>query len=201
MEGRVRPRQNARMSLKLFRSTGYSSLLTVGERQGTMHPAWIILACSAWAGFVCNVALWRELAGAAGGGAGIVQSLALGLFVAATCAVALSLLGWRRTIKPACTLVLATSAFAACAIWGESIPIETVLAHKPLASVLFPGWASLLRWQVPLVLVLLAVVPIVWVWNARLRRLPGPRQLTVNLLGAGAGALALAASALLLHGF
>jgi hypothetical protein len=58
-----------------------------------------------------------------------------------------------------------------------------------------------LQWQVLVVLVLLAAVPTVWVWNTHLRRLPGPRQLVVNLVGAAAGALALAASALLLHGF
>jgi glucan phosphoethanolaminetransferase (alkaline phosphatase superfamily) len=189
------------MSLKLFRSTGYSSLLTVGERQGTMHPVWLVLACSAWAGFACNVALWREVAGSAGAGIGIVQALALGLFIAAACTVALSLLGWRRTIKPASTLVLVTSALAACAIWGQSIPVDGALAHKPLASIILPPWASLLQWQVMSVLVLLAAVPTVWVWNAHLRRLPGPRQLAVNLVGAGAGALVLAASALLLHGF
>jgi glucan phosphoethanolaminetransferase (alkaline phosphatase superfamily) len=189
------------MSLKLFRSTGYSSLLTVGERQGTMHPAWIVLVCSVWAGFVCNVGLWRELAGGSVAGTGMVQSLALGVFVAAACAVALSLLGWRRTIKPASTFVLIASALAACAIWAQAIPIDNSLAHKPLANIILPPWASLLQWQVLVVLVLLAAVPTVWVWNTHLRRLPGPRQLVVNLVGAAAGALALAASALLLHGF
>jgi glucan phosphoethanolaminetransferase (alkaline phosphatase superfamily) len=189
------------MTLKLFRSTGYSSLLTVGERQGTLHPAWIVLACSAWAGFVCNVALWRELGGASSEGIGIAQSLVLGLSVAAACVVALSLLGWRRTIKPASTFVLITSALAACAIWGQSIPVDSALAHKPLAAIILPPWATLLHWPVLVMLVVLAAVPTVWVWNTHLRRLPGPRQLAVNLVGAGTGALLLAASAVLLHGF
>jgi glucan phosphoethanolaminetransferase (alkaline phosphatase superfamily) len=189
------------MSLKLFRSTGYSSLLTVGERQGTMHPAWIVLVSSAWAGFVCNVALWREIGGASADGMGLVQALALGLFVAAASAVTLSLLAWRRTIKAASTFVLVTSALAACAIWGQAIPFDSTLKHKPLASIILPPWASLLNWHVLLVLLLLVAAPTVWVWNAHLRRLPGPRQLAANLIGAASGALVLAASALLLHGF
>jgi glucan phosphoethanolaminetransferase (alkaline phosphatase superfamily) len=189
------------MSLKLFRSTGYSSLLTVGARPGTMHPAWIIVACSAWAGFACNVALWRELADATGKGIGIGQALAMGLFIAAACAVVLSLLGWHRTLKPASTLVLTASALSACEIWARSIPIDKALIRKPLSILVMPPWASLLNWQVVTVLVLLIAVPGAWVWNARLRRLPGPRQLAVNLVGAGGAAVVLAASAVLLHGF
>jgi glucan phosphoethanolaminetransferase (alkaline phosphatase superfamily) len=198
---RARPRQNARMSLKLFRSTGYSSLLTVGETRASVHPGWIVVACSTWAGFVCNVALWRELGGSAVEGASLVQALALGLFVTAACAIALSLLAWRRTLKPASTFVLVASALAACAIWVQSIPIDDTLRDRPLASLVLPPWASLLRWQVAVLLVVLAAVPVVWVWNTQLRRLPGPRQLTVNLGAAAIAAVVLGASALLLHAF
>jgi glucan phosphoethanolaminetransferase (alkaline phosphatase superfamily) len=190
----------ARMSLKLFRSTGYSSLLGAGETRASMHPGWIVVVCSTWAGFVCNVALWREVGGSAEG-AGLVQALALGLFVTAACAIALSLLAWRRTLKPASTFVLVASALAACAIWVQSIPINDTLRDRPLASLVLPPWASLLRWQVAVLLVLLAAVPIVWVWNTHLRRLPGPRQLTVNLGAAAIAAVVLGASALLLRGF
>ena len=48
------------MSLKLFRSTGYSSILAPGESRVATHPGWVILAISLWIGFACNVALWRE---------------------------------------------------------------------------------------------------------------------------------------------
>jgi len=189
------------MSLKLFRSTGYSSLLTAGETRASMHPGWVVAVCSIWAGFVCNVALWRELGGTAGEGASMAQALALGLFVTAACAVALNLLAWRRTLKPASTFVLVASALAACAIWVQSIPIDDTLKDRPLASLVLPPWASLLRWQVAVLLVLLAAVPVVWVWNTHLRRLPGPRQLTANLGAAAISAVVLGASALLLHGF
>jgi len=189
------------MSLKLFRSTGYSSLLTAGETRASMHPGWVIVACSTWAGFVCNVALWRELGGGAFESASLVQALAQGLFVTAVCGIALSLLAWRRTLKTASTFVLVASALTACAIWVQSIPIDVTLKDRPLASLVLPPWASLLRWQVAALLVVLAAVPVVWVWNTHVRRLPGPRQLTANLRAAAIGAIVLGASALLLHGF
>ena len=90
--------QNAAMSLKLFRSTGFESILTPGETRASLHPGWIITATSAWAGFVCNVALWRELW--AGDRPALARAFALGAFVAAICAVILSVLGWRKTLKP-----------------------------------------------------------------------------------------------------
>ena len=47
------------MSLKLFRSTGYASILSPGETRVATHPGWLMAAVSAWVGFACNVALWR----------------------------------------------------------------------------------------------------------------------------------------------
>ena len=55
------------MALKLFRSTGYSTLLMPGEARLAMHPGWLVLATSLWLGLACNVALWRELSGSAMG--------------------------------------------------------------------------------------------------------------------------------------
>src|SRR5947209_7006213 len=115
------------MSLKLFRSTGYSSLLTVGERQGTMHPGWIVLVSSAWAGFVCNVALWRAIAGAGVEGMGTGQARGRGLCIGAASAVALGLLAWRRPSTPASTFVLITSALAASTVWGQTSPVDSGL--------------------------------------------------------------------------
>ena len=183
------------MSLKLFRSTGFSSILTPGEtRRATMHPGWVVLAVSLWTGFACNVALWRSL----GAGAGMPHALALGAFVASACASLLSLLGWRKTLKPAATLILFLAALSACAVWGQALPLDGRFADMRLSSLMVPPWASLLRWQVSLLLVGLAIVPTMWVWNAQLRRLAGPDQLSVNIIGMLIAAAALAASGFLL---
>ena len=186
------------MALKLFRSTGYSSILMAGETRLAMHPGWMVLAISGWAGFACNVALWRELAGT---GAGMGPALALALSVAGASAAAISLLGWRKTIKPTATLVLLAAALSACSIWSEGLPVNGMLLGHGMAGLLLPSWPSLLRWHVWALLATLALVPMMWMWNTPLRRLSGDRQLKVNIVGTLGGAAMLAVGGwLLLHG-
>jgi glucan phosphoethanolaminetransferase (alkaline phosphatase superfamily) len=183
------------MSLKLFRSTGFESILTPGETRTSIHPGWIITATSAWAGFVCNVALWRELW--TGDRIALARAFALGAVVAAICAVILSLLGWRRTLKPAATLILFVAALAACVIWQQDIPVDANLLRQPLSSLLLPTWASLLRWQSAL-LVVLALAPALWLWNTPVLRLPGQQQLSINMIGTLLASILVAASSFLL---
>jgi glucan phosphoethanolaminetransferase (alkaline phosphatase superfamily) len=181
------------MSLKLFRSTGFESILTAGETRASVHPGWIITATSAWAGFVCNVAVWRELW--TGDRPALARALALGAFVAAICAAILSVLGWRRTLRPAATLILFIAALAACSIWQQGIPVD---ANLPLSSLLLPSWASLLHWQVSALLVVLALAPAVWLWNTPVLRLPGPQQLSINMIGTLLASILVTASSFLL---
>jgi glucan phosphoethanolaminetransferase (alkaline phosphatase superfamily) len=184
------------MALKLFRSTGYSSILAPGETRVTKHPGWLALAVSLWAGFVCNVLLWRAIA-ALPRSAGLPRALVLGAFIAAGYGMVLSLLGWRKTLKPAATLVLFMAGLSACAIWGQALPMDSI-AEVRVSRLLMPTWATLLRWQVSLLLVVLAVVPTIWVWNTQIRRLPGPAQLSANMTGMLIAAVVLGASGFLL---
>ena len=185
------------MALKLFRSTGYSSILAPGETRVALHPAWMILAVSLWVGFVCNVAVWRGLRGSA--------SLSHGLTVAAAVTAAallfLSVLGWRKTLKPAAIVVLVLAALASSSVWSQAWPVDASLLERPAASLFVPPWASLLRWQVSATLAGLALVPAVWVSQTAVRRLAGPQQLRVNMLGIVIALALLAASVWLLeHG-
>ena len=182
------------MTLKLFRSTGYSSILSAGETRVLLHPAWVVVCVGLWAGFACNVALWQALAA----GENLHRALLQGWLVAAASAVFLSFLGWRRTLKPAATLVLLLAALSACGTWSRGLPLDASLFGRgPTA--LLPTWASLLDWQMPVVLAITGVLPMLWLWSTELRRLPGPAQLRVNVigialaLGVGAGALYLLA--------
>jgi len=165
------------MALKLFRSTGYSSLLMPGESRLATHPSWLVLGASVWLATLCNVGLWRLVAGTA---PDVRSALASVLLVGGVNGIFLSVFGWRRTIRFALTLALLAGALVACGLWSQQIPIET-LWHGP-SRALLPSWASFLRWQVLALILLLAVVPIVWVWNHSLRRLSGPAQLQANLL-------------------
>lgn len=186
------------MPLKLFRSTGYSSILSPGETHVAKHPGWLVVAVSLWAGFVCNVLLWRA-ATALPDTAGLPHALALGVFIAAACGLFLSILGWRKTFKPAATLVLFLAGLSAGAIWGQALPMESI-AEVRMSKLLVPSWASLLRWQVSLLLVVLAVLPAIWVWNTPVRRLPGPAQLSANMMGMLVAAVVLGSAGFLLFG-
>jgi lipid A ethanolaminephosphotransferase len=182
------------MSLKLFRSTGYSSILAPGQSRVAMHPGWIILATSVWVGFVCNVALWREAANSPLAAMGWNRALALAVFLSACCALVLSVLGWRRTLKPAATLLLFGAALAACSIWSQSLPVDASLLDKRLSSLMVPPWASLLRWQVSAILGGLALAPAVWMWNTKVRRLSARQQWSATVMGILIGLVLLAAS-------
>lgn len=166
------------MALRLFRTTGYSTLLMPGEARRATHPAQAAAWASAWLALVCNVAVWRLLTGT-GDGRHVLESIAV---IGGASGLVFSVFGWRRTLKPVITLFLLAGAVAACGLWSQQLPIETVW-QGPLRSLL-PAWASLLRWQVIALLLLLGLVPIVWLWNHPLRRLPGPVQLRANILGA-----------------
>lgn len=176
------------MALKLFRSTGYSSILAPGESRVPMHPFWVVAAASAWIGFACNVALWRALGPGDLPGPGLSWALTAGLFASGCCGLVLSLLAWRRTLKPAATLLLLLAATAATGVWLQSAPIDANVLAQGLGG-LMPGWAGLLSWQGPVLLVVLGVLPVLWLWQAQMRRLPGPRQLGANVGGMACSAM------------
>jgi hypothetical protein len=159
------------MELKLFRSTGYSSILAPGETRFALHPTWFILALSLWVGIVCNMRLWSAIANS---GEGLRDALLMGAGAAGAVGFVLSVLGWRRTLKTAAVVVVAFAAWAACG-W-----IETGL------SMLVP-MSALLHWKTAIVFAALFIPPCVWLCRTPLRRLAGGAQLASNLAGAAAG--------------
>ena len=182
------------MALRLFRTTGYSTLLMPGEARLAMHPVWLALGTSLWLALACNVGLWRLAADPA---ADARMALASVLLIAGGSFGLLSLLGWRRTLKFTATVLLLAGALAACGLWAQALPLEALWQQRPRA--LLPGWASFMRWQVPALMLLLAVFPIVWIWHVQVRRLPGPAQLKTNVLGAICGGIVFGAGWLLLQ--
>ena len=186
------------MALRLFRTTGYSTLLMPGEARLGLHPARLVAAASLWLALACNVSLWRLLGDRTGleaiavHGWAVLASVAL---VAGASATVLSLLGWRRTLKPAVTLALLAGALTACALWSRKLPVAALWQGPP--GTLLPDWTSFMRWQVLALFSALGLLPVVWAWNVAMRRLPGPEQLRSNLAGAAIGAAVFALGLLL----
>lgn len=181
------------MALRLFRTTGYSTLLMPGESRAATHPAKLVLWASLWLGVACNVGVWRFLAGT------LDARLAFGsvALIAGGSGILLSLLGWRRTLKLAITLALIGGAMVAAGLWNQRLPIETLWLGPPRS--MLPAWTSFMRWQVLALVLVLAVVPIVWLWNHPVRRLSGPVQLQSNITGSVLAALVFGAGLYLLR--
>src|SRR4051812_19481411 len=210
------------MALKLFRTTGYSTLLMPGEERQSVHPGWLVAVASLWIALACNAGLWRLLAAPGT----LRAALATAALLGGGSGVILSLLGWRRTIRLAITAMVAGAALVACGLWVQGLPIETLWQQRPRTLLppwpppparvagaawvpcglgvrglpietlwqqrprtLLPPWPTFMGWQVPTLMLVLAVVPIVWVWYLPLRRLRGPEQLQANISGALLGAL------------
>jgi glucan phosphoethanolaminetransferase (alkaline phosphatase superfamily) len=181
------------MALRLFRTTGYSTLLMPGEARKATHPAQLVLWASLWIAVACNVAVWRFLGGTADWRATLGSIAVIG----GAAGVILSVLGWRRTLKLAITLLVIAAALSAAGVWTQQLPVHTLWQGPPRT--LLPAWTSFMRWQVLVLVPVLAVVPIVWVWNHPVRRLSGPAQLRSNLAGAFVAAMVLAAGIFLLR--
>jgi lipid A ethanolaminephosphotransferase len=182
------------MALRLFRTTGYSTLLMPGESRVRPHPGRLVLWGSLWLALACNVGIWRVLLQRSDDWRNALASV---LLIGGLTGVVLSLLGWRRTIKPTLTLVLIAGALCADGLWSHQLPVEALWQGPPRTWL--PGWATFLRLQGLLLLLVLALVPIVAVWNAQVRRLSGPAQLKFNLACAAGCALVLAAGIALAH--
>jgi glucan phosphoethanolaminetransferase (alkaline phosphatase superfamily) len=181
------------MSLKLFRSTGYASILDAGEVTVATHPAWAWFGVSVWLGFACNVALWRALF-SPGTGPSLAFALGLGVTVAAATGTVLSLLGSRTTFKPAATVLLLAASFLAFTIWDKGWSLDPGVVSRGLPSS-GPGLLpNFLRWQFIAMLIGLGIFPAIWLRKLTLRRLKKSQQLQTNLMCLAASIIVLAAS-------
>lgn len=164
------------MSLKLFRSTGFHSILTPGEARLALHPGWAVAAVAGWIAVACNVWLWQALLGHGALLPALTGTVAAFAYLAAL----LSALNWRRTFKTASSLALLTAALLAAGAWTQDVPLQQLLEGRRVMSML-PTWASLFGWEVPMLLAMLGGLPVLWLWNTQLRRLSRAEQWKLNV--------------------
>lgn len=182
------------MSLKLFRTTGYSTMLLPGEARLAPMPGWAVAAVGAWIALACNVNLWQAVLDVDAAALGL--ALVRALLVGGGLGMALSLVCWRRTFKPLASTLLVLAAASAASTWLHKLPAGLI---TPAPEQLFPGWAALLDWRVSTMLGVLGLLPTLVLWSTPLRRLAGPAQLAANLKGIGFGALLATAGLLALQ--
>lgn len=154
-------------------------------------PLTLVLAASAWMAAPANLALWRELAaqGLLQSAAGWGLALALGLMMAGVLTALMSLLAWRRSVKPVIALMLLVSALASYFMLAYGVVIDPSMITNTLQTDVHEATALFSPCLV-LSVILLAVLPGAVVWRVPLQTMPWRRTALRNLGCAGA-ALAL----------
>ncbi|MBS0436347.1 MAG: phosphoethanolamine--lipid A transferase [Proteobacteria bacterium] len=173
------------MSSKLF-----------GRSSREWNPLTLALLTALWIATAANWPLWRALfalpENASGRGALFVLGFA-GLIAALTLLL-LAVAAWRHTIKPVAALLLVPAAAGAHFMGTYGVVIDptmmtNVLQTNPTET------RDLLSLRLLASLLVLAALPIAWMWRLRLRRL-GPLAQGGRNLAAMIGALALGAALL-----
>ncbi len=147
----------------------------------THHPVWVVVLVSIWLATVCNVPLWREVAHLPGQGTlrGWGFALAFAVIVAAGNAALLSLVAWRRTLKPAVLVLVLMAAFGAYFMLAYGIAVDSsMLVNVMQTDVKEAG--DLFNWRMLGTVLVLAAPPLLWLYRRPVRRLHAMRHLAHN---------------------
>jgi lipid A ethanolaminephosphotransferase len=179
------------MGLKLFRTTGYSTLLdtqtaAAWKSSGSIalgrNPLGLLSIVSAWIATVGNLALWRELGrlGKLHSAGDYAFAAAMAVIIFGALGLIFSLLAWRHTIKPLLALLLIATALGMHFMLSYGIVIDTpmitnVLQTDPRET------RDLLNWKLFFTLLIVAGLPIAWMWRQQVQRLRWSAQLLRNV--------------------
>lgn len=146
-----------------------------------MRPLWLVVLASLWIATVCNVALWRELSRLPSltSSQAVVISIALALVITLATTALLSLLAWRWTLKPAITLFLLSASFGAYFMMTYGVVIDKTMMINTLQTDVRET-RDLLNWRLLATVLVLAVLPMIFVWRQKVRRVDAARQVLTN---------------------
>ena len=148
-----------------------------------MRQFWLVVCASLWIATVCNVALWRALARLPDLNAAqaFTISIALSLVIALATAALLSLLAWRGTLKPAITLFLVSAALGSYFMVAYGVVIDqTMMVNTMQTNV--SETRDLLNWRLLATVLVLAGLPLYFLWRQNVKRKTAARQVLANAL-------------------
>ena len=160
----------------------FSASTFLPSPRGPLTLAWV---AALWIGTVCNWPLWQRMAALPDlqNPQGLIFIAVFAGIVTGLSGALLSLLAWRATIKPVLTLVLISAAALAYfmgsygAVIDPTMVVNIVQTDSREALDLLNGWLAL-------TLLLLAGLPLLWVWRQKpLAALRWAPRLGLNLLG------------------
>lgn len=158
------------------------------------NPLTLAILAGVWIAALPNWPLWRALLALpeTASPRGVLFIVGFGVMIAALSALLLTLLAWRRTIKPAIALLLVAAAIGAYFMGSYGIVIDTTMMTNVVQT--DPREVrDLLNLRLLGSLALLAGLPLLLLWRVPVRGLGFWRQGGRNLLGLVAQALVLAA--------
>jgi lipid A ethanolaminephosphotransferase len=151
----------------------------------------LALLVSLWLATIGNWPLWRAVLTLpeSGGGRGLLFAVGFAAMVAALTFVLLALAAWPRTIKAAAALFLLPAAAGAHFMGSYGVVIDPTMMTN-VAQTNLNETRDLLNLRLLASIVVIAVLPLLWLWRQPVQRLGWRAQSVRNLASAGA-ALAL----------
>lgn len=154
----------------------------------TWNPLTLVILASVWIAALGNWPLWRAL--------GLLPEmdtprgwffrLAFGGLVAGATTAVLALFAWRWTVKPAITLFLVVAAVAAYFMGTYGVVMDPTMMINVVQTDVREA-RELLSWQLLASVLVLAAVPLAWLWQVPVRPHRLRRQIRWNLLGVVGG--------------
>ena len=145
------------------------------------NPATLAVLAGLWLASMCNWPLWRALLALPEmhSPRGAMFMLSLGLMIATLAAAVLSLLAWRRSIKPAIALLVLAAAFGAHFMGSYGVVIDPTMMVNVLSTDVHEA-RDLLNPRLFIGVAVLAGVPLLPLWRVRLNHATAAGQALRN---------------------
>ncbi len=149
----------------------------------SIHPSWLIIVTSIWLATLGNLALWQALVRLPEMNdlRALWFGAAFALLIASLNSIVLSLLCWRWTLKTVLSVFLIAAAVGGYFMLSYGVVIDSTMMTNVLQTDLRES-RDLTSWKLLLVVLVFAVLPMLWLWRQRVRRLPIVRQVLHNAL-------------------
>jgi lipid A ethanolaminephosphotransferase len=145
--------------------------MSPGRKPGS-NPLTLAVLAGAWIASFGNWPLWRTLSHLPemASPRGALFMIGFGVMIAALVTGLLALLAWRHTIKPAIAFVVLSAAVGAHFMGAYGVVLDTTMMTNVLQTNAREA-ADLLSLQFLLSLLLLAALPLAWLWRRPVQRL------------------------------
>jgi lipid A ethanolaminephosphotransferase len=148
-----------------------------------MHPNLVIVMVSIWLATIGNIALWQTINNIPemNDRRALWFCFAFGALIAALLGMLMSLLCWRRSLKPIIAFLLISAALGTYFMTSYGVVIDSAMIVNVLQTDIQES-LDLLSWKLGIFLLFLGILPVVWLSQQRIRAYSWAKTATNNLL-------------------